>query len=228
MNGIEKITARIDADTQAEIDRILGDANAQAEAIRAKYRAQAAAEDADLLAKGQKAAEEREERLISAAQMEARKSLLAVKQEMVERAYQRALEKLQSLPKEQYVELMAAMLVRASSTGREEVVFSPEDREGAGKAAVARANELLAKEAAPELPLGDGVVANLLNKVAAGVSAFAQGTAMLAVSEETRDISGGFILKDGRIEVNCTFDALVRAEREQTAGEVAKLLFPEA
>ena len=89
-------------------------------------------------------------------------------------------------------------------------------------------NELLAKEAAPELPLGDGVVANLLNKVAAGVSAFAQGTAMLAVSEETRDISGGFILKDGRIEVNCTFDALVRAEREQTAGEVAKLLFPEA
>ena len=126
------------------------------------------------------------------------------------------------------LKLLAALLARASSTGREEVVFSPEDREGAGKAAVARANELLAKEAAPELPLGDGVVANLLNKVAAGVSAFAQGTAMLAVSEETRDISGGFILKDGRIEVNCTFDALVRAEREQTAGEVAKLLFPEA
>ena len=94
--------------------------------------------------------------------------------------------------------------------------------------ASAPASQLLAKEAAPELPLGDGVVANLLNKVAAGVSAFAQGTAMLAVSEETRDISGGFILKDGRIEVNCTFDALVRAEREQTAGEVAKLLFPEA
>ena len=41
MNGIEKITARIDADTQAEIDRILADANAQAEAIGAKYRAQA-------------------------------------------------------------------------------------------------------------------------------------------------------------------------------------------
>ena len=60
----------------------------------------------------------------------------------VERAYQRALEKLRSLPQEQYVELLAALLVRASSTGREEVVFSTEDREGAGKAAVARANEL--------------------------------------------------------------------------------------
>ena len=226
MNGIDKITQRIGADTQAEIDRILADAAAQAEAAADKFRTQAEAEDRDLLAK--RAAAEREERLVSAAQMEARKTLLTAKQEMVERAYQRALEKLRSLPQEQYVELLAALLVRASSTGREEVVFSPEDREGAGKAAVARANELLAKEAAPELPLGDGVVANLLNKVAAGVSAFAQGTAMLAVSEETRDISGGFILKDGRIEVNCTFDALVRAEREQTAGEVAKLLFPEA
>ena len=221
MNGIDKITQRIGADTQAEIDRILADAAAQAEAAADKFRTQAEAEDRDLLAKSERTAAEREERLVSAAQMEARKTLLTAKQEMVERAYQRALEK-------QYVELLAALLVRASSTGREEVVFSTEDREGAGKAAVARANELLAKEAAPELPLGDGVVANLLNKVAAGVSAFAQGTAMLAVSEETRDISGGFILKDGRIEVNCTFDALVRAEREQTAGEVAKLLFPEA
>ena len=227
MNGIEKITARIGADTQAEIDRILQDANAQAAAIADRYRSQVQAEDADLLAKSQRAAAEREERLISAAQMEARKTLLSARQEMVERAYQRALEQLCSLPREQYVELLAAMLVRASSTGREEVMFSPEDQGDAGRAAVARANELLAKAAAPELPLGDGAVASFLNKVAANVSALAQGTAMLTVSEEARPIRGGFILRDGRIEINCAFDALIRAEREQTAGAVAKLLFPE-
>ena len=228
MNGIDTIIQRLNIDAKAETDALLEKARQEAAAVAARYQAQADKEAADLAARNERLAAEREERLISAAQMEARKTLLTAKQEMVERAYQRALEKLRSLPQEQYEELRAALLVRASSTGREEVVFSPEDREGAGKAAVARANELLAKEAAPELPLGDGVVANLLNKVADGVSAFAQGTAMLAVSEETRDISGGFILKDGRIEVNCTFDALVRAEREQTAGEVAKLLFPEA
>ena len=227
MNGIDKITQRIGADTQAEIDRILADAAAQAEAAADKFRTQAEAEDRDLLAKSERAAAEREERLVSAAQMEARKTLLTAKQEMVERAYQRALEKLRSLPQEQYVELLAALLVRASSTGREEVLL-PGGSGGCRQGGCGPGQRLLAKEAAPELPLGDGVVANLLNKVAAGVSAFAQGTAMLAVSEETRDISGGFILKDGRIEVNCTFDALVRAEREQTAGEVAKLLFPEA
>lgn len=133
MNGIDKITQRIGADTQAEIDRILADAAVQAEAAADKFRTQAEAEDRDLLAKSERAAAEREERLVSAAQMEARKTLLTAKQEMVERAYQRALEKLRSLPQEQYVELLAALLVRASSTGREEVVFSPEDREGAGQ-----------------------------------------------------------------------------------------------
>ena len=97
-----------------------------------------------------------------------------------------------------------------------------------GRAAVNKANEILAKEVAPELPLGDGKVANLLNKVAAGVSAIAQGTAMLTVSEETRPIRGGFILKDNNVEVNCAFETLVRLQRAETAGTVAKLLFPES
>ncbi len=228
MNGIERITQRIGADTQAEIDRILADANAQAQAISEKFRAQAQAEDRMLLARSEKAAAEREERLVSAAQMEARKTLLAAKQEMVELAYRRAMEKLRSLTKEQYTELLSAMLAEAAATGREEVIFSPEDRAGVGKAAVARANELLARASAPDLLLGDGMLADLVNKVAAGVSALAQGTAMLTVSEETRPMDGGFILRDGRIEVNCTFGALIQAEREHALSQSAKLLFPDA
>ena len=76
MNGNDKITQRIGADTQAEIDRILADAAAQAEAAADKFRTQAEAEDRDLLAKSERTAAEREERLVSAAQMEARKTLL--------------------------------------------------------------------------------------------------------------------------------------------------------
>ena len=72
------------------------------------------------------------------------------------------------------------------------------------------------------------MLADLLNRAVAGVSSIAQRTAMLTVSQETRSTDGGFILRDGRIEVNCTFGALIRAERERTAGEAAKLLFPDA
>ena len=141
MNGIERITQRISADAQAEMDRVLGEARAEAEKITAKYQAQAAAEAADLDARNKKAAAEREERLAGTAQMEARKAALAAKQEMVERAYELALKKLCSLPEEKYTAVLAELLIQASSTGKEEVIFSEADRRKVGKAAVEKANQ---------------------------------------------------------------------------------------
>ena len=193
MNGIEKITQRIASDAQAEVDRILGDARDEAGRIAANYRAQADAEAAELAAKNEKAAAEREERLVSAAQMEARKVQLAAKQEMLKKAYIQALDKLCALPEEQYVAILADLLVKASSNGKEEAVFSPEDRERVGEAAVAKANELSGKQ--------------------------------LRLSEETQPIRGGFILKDKNVEVNCTFETLVRLQKAETAGAVAQKLF---
>lgn len=196
MNGIEKITQLIESDAQAEIDRVLGDAKAEAARIAAQYQEQAGAEAADLAAKNEKAAAEREERLVSVAQMEARKVTLGAKQEMVEKAYIRALEKLCAMPDEQYVAVLANLLVQASSSGHEEVVFSPEDRERVGKAAVEKANAASGKK--------------------------------LELSAESLPIKGGFILKDKNVEVNCTFETLVRLQKAETAGAVVKKLFPEA
>ena len=48
----------------------------------------------------------------------------------------------------------------------------------------------------------------------------------LALSKDTANIRGGFILRDRNVEVNCTFETLVRLQRGQAAGAVAKLLFP--
>ena len=227
MNGIEKITQMIQSEAQTEIDGVLSAAREEAARITARYEAQAQAETAELTAKNEKAAAEREERLISVAQMEARKVTLAAKQEMVEKAYVLALEKLCALPDDQYTEILAALLVKASSTGREEVILSPEDRKRVGKAAVVKANEILAKAAAPELPkeLTESKVGAVINKVAANVSDIAKGTAMLTLSEETRPMRGGFILKDQKVEVNCTFDTLVRLQKAETAGAVAQKLF---
>ena len=146
MNGIEKITQRIETDVQAEIDQILGNASAEAASITARYQAQAEAEAAELAVKNEKAAAEREERLISVAQMEARKVRLAAKQEMVEKAYIRALERLTSMPDKQYVAVLAELLVQASSNGCEEVIFSQEDGERIGKAAVEKANAASGKK----------------------------------------------------------------------------------
>ena len=196
MNGIEKITGLIQSEAQAEIDAVLSQAREESARIAARYETQVKAETTEMDGRSERAAAEREERLVSAAQMEARKAALAAKQEMVEKAYALALEKLCAMPEAQYTEVLATLLVRASSTGREEVILSEKDRKEVGQAAVAKANK--------------------------------DGGKQLTLSKETLSIPGGFILKDQNVEVNCTFDTLVRLQKAETAGMVAKKLFPEA
>jgi len=195
MNGIDKIIQRIEADAQTEIDRILNAAKDQAEEITELYQGRADAEAAELKARNEKTAAEREDRLVSSAQMEVRKTALAAKQQMLEKAYALALDKLCSMPDAQYIETVAALLVQAAPKGTGKVIFAPAEKERIGKAAVEMANEKLGGQ--------------------------------LTVAEETRPIRGGFILSDGKVEVNCSFDTLVRLQKNETAGAVAKILFPE-
>lgn len=143
MNGIENITARIDADAQAEVQDILTQADARVQTIAGEWAAQARQEADAILAAGQTAAGERRERLESAAQLEGKKLLLEARQEMLGKAFDQALEKLLSLPEEKYVELLAGLCVKAAVTGREQVIFSPRDQKKAGAKAVAKANERL-------------------------------------------------------------------------------------
>lgn len=197
MNGIEKITQRIDDDAQAEIEQILSAAKAQAAQITARHQEQANKEAADLTAKNEKAAAEREDRLVSVAQMEARKVTLGAKQQMVEMAFDRALDQLCSLPDDQYTKTVAALMKQAAPDGKGSVIFAEKERQRIGSAAVAMANDLI-------------------------------GGGKLTLSDETRSIRGGFILVNGSVEVNCTFETLVRLQKGEIAGEVAKRLFPNA
>jgi len=139
MDGIERISRRLAEDAQAEIDRVLSGAKAKAEETAQRYKAQAEAEEKELGERGERAAAEREERLVSMAQMESRKILLAARQEMVEKAYALALDRLSKLPEARYVSVLTDLLVQASSTGKEEAVFSAKDQK-VGKMALSKAN----------------------------------------------------------------------------------------
>lgn len=140
MNGIERITQRIAVDAQEEINEILRKGRQEADEIKERFRAQADGERTALSERNEKAAAEREERLISMAQMEARKVTLAARQEMVEAAYEKALEKLRDMPEHVYIDVLADLLAAASAGGREEAVFSKKDRERVGQKAVDKAN----------------------------------------------------------------------------------------
>lgn len=195
MDGIEKIIDRISGDAQREVDDVLAQARAEADKILSQYQAQAQAEADDILARGQKAAVERGERLASVAQLECRKDVLRAKQEVIEEAFQLAMDKLTQLPQEAYVSLLADLAVEASSKGNEKLIFSVADRARVGKAVVVAANE----------KLGD--------------------KGQLTLAQETRPMQGGFILSDGAVEVNCTFETLVRLQRGTLSTQVAGVLF---
>ena len=195
--------------------------------IAAKYQAQAQAEADEILAQGRRNAGERAKHLDSMAQMECRKAVLRAKQDVIEEAFQQAHKQLLALPTEQYIALLADLAVQASTTGKEKLIFSPSHRAQLGKAVVSAANKKLAEAVAPKLPeeVAGSRAGALLDKVVTGASAVLSGTAMLTLAEETRPMDGGFILSDGAVEVNCTFDTLIRLQRGALAGEVAKVLF---
>lgn len=226
MEGIEKITARIAQDAQAEISRLTAETEEKVQAVLTNAAAQAQQEANEIVEKGRMAASERLERLNSASQMERRKLELAAKQEVLGEAFALALEKLCTLPEQEYIALLTRLALEASSSGKEQLILSQKDRAAVGKQVVMAVNDALVKERAPSLPeeVTRSKVGAFVDKLVHNTTAAVTGTG-LTLSEETRDLKGGFIMVDGDVEINCAFETLVRLQREQMEKKVADALF---
>lgn len=198
MKGIEKITAHIEADAKAEADAIVAGAAEKVKAIEAEYSQKAQDEYWTRVRAGVKECEDRVQRMNRLAAMESKKSILATKQDMVSKAFDRAQGMIVNLPTDKYTEFLARLAADSTSTGEEEVIFNERDKNGCGAAAVAAANRKLADK---------GVKAGL------------------RMSDETRGISGGLILRSGGIEVNCTVDTLVDLCRGEMSSQLAEVMF---
>ena len=143
MNGIEKITARIETDAKNEIAEILREGEAKAAKIRGDYQAQADAAAKEAAAAGKEAAQRQAERLEGAANMEAKKMLLAAKQSCMDAAFEKAHKQLLDLPDGQYSDLLAKIAAKASRSGKEEIILSAKDNKRVGAKVVEKANALL-------------------------------------------------------------------------------------
>lgn len=143
MNGMEKITARMKEDAA----RALSELNAQTEQelrrIREESAARAEKERETAGGHAHLAAQERYERLCSAAEMETRKLTLSAKQKVLAETYDRALEILCSMPREEYLSLLVRLLKAAGGKGDEKIALSAKDRDEMGETLVERANKEL-------------------------------------------------------------------------------------
>ena len=197
MKGTEKIIEHIRADAQAAADGIIAEAEKKAAAITEDYAKKAEAVYAEKLKAGEKACSDKVEGANRIAGMEARKSILALKQEMVNASFNRAAELITALPEEKYVKLLAGLAAEASVTGDEKIVLNSRDAAIADKV-IAAANAELAK---------------------------AGKTAKLGLSDKVGTFAGGLVLQRSNIEVNCTVELLVELTRGEMSAELAGVLF---
>ena len=198
MNGIDKIAGKIAEDAKNEADSILTGARAEAGAIADKYAALAKEESDKILAAGRKRTAEISRRAASTADQEAKLQTLTTKQNMISRAFDRAMQKFLTLPESEYIDLLARLAAGASSTGGEEIILSSKDLNACGQKILESANHLLAK---------------------------AGKTDKLTLSAEAGKFEGGLLLRSGKVETNCTLDTILRLSKEELVPEVTAALF---
>lgn len=198
MNGIDRITDRIEADAREQAKAIIAEAEAKCAEIRKENEKKAQERYLELIRNGTKDCESGLERRKSAAEMDAKKSVLALKQDCVAEAFDMAKRRLADMPEDSYVGFLASLAASAAADGSGEIVLSARDRERCGKAVLERANAALAAKAL---------------------------TPALTLAADSREISGGLILRQGGVEVNCSIEALVEALKGPMTADVARTLF---
>ena len=196
MDGIEKIIQRINAAAAEECAAIAQKAAEECDVIRADYAQKVQRAYESAVHSGELEIKLNAERTIRNAKLDARKDILFAKQEILDAAFDAAKQKLCNLPEDEYLAWMAELACKASG-GRGELIFNLRDR-ALGEKIVAKANEALRSQGKE---------------------------AGLSLSSETGDMDAGFMLRDGRLEVNCTLQSLLETKRQEIAAKVAEELF---
>jgi len=196
--GADRIVQRVLDDAQARAESIKDEASKKADAVESEAREKANRRKEQILEQARKSAAEQKSRIIGVAQLEARKKLLAAKQEMIGEAFQKALDELSGLDDREYLSVIRNLLLDITDTGTETVFFNERDKE--------RITEDFWKD---------------VNKSLADQGKKGE----LKLAEETRPIKGGFILQRGGLEMNCSFESLLERKRDDLEYEVAELLF---
>lgn len=200
MSGAEKLKEKIIMEAEIQEKLLLEEAQQRAEIIVAGGEREGTAKKDALLAQARAQAEERKRRALTIAQLDARKQVLAAKEELIEDTFNQALVRLQELDRDRYRELVLPMILAASQRGDEELIVAPGQRDHFDASFLEKINESLR---------GQGKKGGIV------------------LSGETRPLKGGFILRAGEVEFNNSFDSLLRMQRDLLEPAVAGMLFEE-
>jgi V/A-type H+/Na+-transporting ATPase subunit E len=198
MSNLEYLTSKILEDGNNKAQSILEEAAEEESKILNKSRNEAEKKRKEILDRVMEEGKLKKDRIISNAELEVRNNKLSAKQEVIGRVFNKAVEELRNLSKDQYLSFIRNTILSAPIHGDEVMVISPEDRQSISESFV---NEM-----------------NMSLKL--------QGKkGEITLSKEDRSLNGGFMLIRSGIEINYTFNAIVASIREDLENEVAKILF---
>lgn len=196
MSGLDKILNVIEQQGDVNANTIIEAAEKKAQTIRINGEINAKQEYENLMKKCALELEQEYDNSCSGAEAEIKREMLSCKVKYINDTIEKALNQLSELPADEYFGIILKLVGKSMRKGNGVISFSK--------------NDLL------RMPSGFEKNLNIL----AGMD-----SSSIEISSKPAEIENGFILSYGDISENCSFRAIVEAEKENIRDKVASVLF---
>ena len=199
MTGLDKMKSQILDEAKAAAEGKIAEAKAQAEETIRSAKEDAAKQTESILHKSKNDVSNYQERLESSIDLQKRTKILAAKQEVIAEVLEKARAKVEAMEAGEYFSMLLKMVEKYALAQDGEICLCAAD---------------LAR-----LPEGFEAEVSRIAKEKGG---------SLKLSGEGKQIKNGFILVYGRVEENCTINAMFDAKKDELSDIVHRLVFSQA
>lgn len=197
MTGLDKIVKDIEDEALVKAAKIIDEAKTLADKIMSSAKAEGEQKCAEIEERSKNEVQSFLSRSESSARLQEKKLILNAKQAIISDILEKSKKHLLALPDNEYFENILKMISKYALVQAGSLVFSSSDLKRLPEGFLESVNEALKEKA--------GATLNILT--------------------ETRNIDGGFVLIYGDIEINCSFEALFLAAKENLSDKVCAVLF---
>jgi len=202
MEGAKLIIEEINREAEQKVKYILSEAEKQAEEIKAEAEKRARVKAEWILRKAQTQAEIEKQRIIANAKLEIRKRRLALQEKLINEVFKSLKERLATLPKEEYFEIIKNLLLQAvRELGEDKVRVSSNER---------------------TLQL----IAERINEIKAFLKEKVDREVSIELGDKIETIGGVLVENANRtVRVDNTFEARIERLESELRSRIAKVLF---
>lgn len=197
MSNVNNLTAKIIEDANSMAKEIVEEAKLKEKSLIARKVMEAEKEKTTILSKAKIEGKTREERIISSAKLKVRNMKLQAKGEMLDMVFEKALDKLSKISKEEHLNFIKNSILAMDIDGDEDLIIGINN---------------------------DAVTPEFMNELNQALT-LAGKKGELKLSSYKKDIKGGYVIAKNGIEINNSFEALVMSFRDELEIEVMGILF---